>query len=79
VGAGIGAASVGAGTVGLSLAGFTSSGVAAGIGNVAAGSLFATMHALGAGAMIGALPVVAGIEAIGGLGFWAAKKFFWFM
>lgn len=88
VGAGIGAVTVGAGTAGLSLAGFTSSGVLAGsmaagiqagIGNVAAGSLFATMQALGAGAMIGALPVVVGVGAVGGLGYWAVKKYAWFL
>ena len=88
VGAGIGAITVGAGTAGLSLAGFTSSGVLAGslaagiqagIGNVATGSLFATMQALGAGAMIGALPVVVGVGATGGLGYWAVKKYTWFL
>lgn len=83
-GAAIGAATTGGTALGLTAAGFTGSGVAAGsvaagiqagIGNVAAGSLFATCQSVAAtGLLFTALPVVAGIGAVTGLGYFLYKK-----
>ena len=51
-------------------------GVQAGIGNVAAGSLFATLQSIGAtGAIIGAMPIVVGVGAVLGLGAWIVSLF----
>lgn len=84
IGAGVGAAATGGTALGLTAAGFTSSGVAAGsmaagiqagIGNVAAGSLFATCQSVAAtGLLFTALPVVIGIGAVSGLGYFLYKK-----
>lgn len=84
VGAGVGAAATGGTALGLTAAGFTSSGVAAGsiaagvqagIGNVAAGSLFATCQSVAAtGLLFTALPVVMGIGAVTGLGYFFYKR-----
>lgn len=55
-------------------------GVQAGIGNVAAGSLFATLQSIGAtGAIIGAMPIVVGVGAVLGLGAWIVSLFWYYL
>lgn len=85
VGAVSGAVATGAAALGLSAAGFGAGGVVAGslaagaqagIGNVVAGSLFAGLQSVAAtGAVLGALPVVAGVTAVIGVGVGAFLAF----